>query len=255
MAVQEYNFLWDRDNESTFVKAYGYYQGLSCIENKKGDTLLDVGSNDGYITNILSKHFRKIVAVEPSKKQYEIAKNKYPNIEFYNSFIENFTYPELFDTISLIAVFNCIENRIEFLKHVSKFLKKDGIIIIQVGNTDAVNKKIAEIMGTLKNRYELSKYSSEIGGVKKLYNMNELKNDIELSGLQVIKTGGILYKPFSDAQMNWFIENGLWDSGYGWGRIGEEKNWRQEFLRALYEYGKLCPEDCGVIYAVAKLQN
>ena len=63
-----------------------------------------------------------------------------------------------------------------------------------------------------------------------------------------------MYKPFTDVQMNWFIENGLWNSGYGWGREGVEKDWRSEFCKALYEYGKTCPEECAVIYIVGNMK-
>ncbi|WP_158636904.1 class I SAM-dependent methyltransferase [Brachyspira pilosicoli] len=250
----EYKFPFTRENENQFVNILGYYQAISCIENKYGKTLLDIGSNDGYITNILSKYFEKTVDIEPSKEQYEISKKKYKNIDFYNNFIENFESNELFDTISILAVYNCVEERENFLKSAIKFLKKDGVVIIQVSNADAVNKRIAEYMGTLKNRYELSKYNAEVGGVKKLYNIYDLKKEIESFGLKVIKTGGIMYKPFTDVQMNWFIENGLWNSGYGWGREGVEKDWCSEFCKALYEYGKTCPEECAVIYVVVKLK-
>lgn len=56
----------------------------------------------------------------------------------------------------------------------------------------------------------------------------------------------------STPQIDWLLTHGPWEEGgYGWGRVGaeKEKNWRWEFCRACYEYGKQHPEECNVIYA------
>lgn len=52
--------------------------------------------------------------------------------------------------------------------------------------------------------------------------------------------------------MDWFLKNGLWEKGgFGWGRVGAEgeKDWRFEFCKACYEYGKTVPDECNIIYA------
>ena len=54
----------------------------------------------------------------------------------------------------------------------------------------------------------------------------------------------------STPQMDWFLKNGLWDSGHGWGREGiSDVDWKAKFCHASYELGKSRPEDCNVIYA------
>ena len=77
--------------------------------------------------------------------------------------------------------------------------------------------------------------------------------DIQSSGLKLVATGGVFYKMLSTPQMDWFLKNGLWaDGGFGWGRVGaENRDWKAEFCRACYDYGKEYPEDCNVIYACA----
>lgn len=80
-------------------------------------------------------------------------------------------------------------------------------------------------------------------------------SDIESAGLKIVSTGGILLKMLSNAQMDWFLRNGLWErGGFGWGRVGQEtaKDWKAEFCRTCYEIGKGYPDDCNVIYAYAK---
>jgi hypothetical protein len=59
---------------------------------------------------------------------------------------------------------------------------------------------------------------------------------------------------FSSVQFDWFLKNGLWEKGgYGWGRVGgPKKDWKNEFCRACYEFGKTRPNDCNIIYACIK---
>jgi hypothetical protein len=85
--------------------------------------------------------------------------------------------------------------------------------------------------------------------------MASLCRDISASGLKLAGSGGVFYKMLSTAQIDWFLRNGLWaEGGFGWGRVGVQgKDWKAEFCRACYEYGKTHPEECNVIYACATL--
>jgi len=140
------------------------------------------------------------------------------------------------------------------LKKASNFLRKNGIMVVQVPNANAINRRIALIMGTLKDCKELSPYDVNIAGHRRSYTIDSLKDDIRASGLRVVKTGGIFYKMLSMAQIDWFLKEGLWkEGGFGWGRVGgPQKDWRAEFCRACYEIGKERPEDCNIIYACIK---
>ena len=104
-------------------------------------------------------------------------------------------------------------------------------------------------------QYEHSPFDIEVAGHRRSYDMDLLVRDFEMAGLKVIFTGGVFYKMLSQAQINWLLEKGPWEEGgFGWGRIGEEKekDWRRSFCNACYEYGKQRPQDCNVIYAVGQ---
>jgi len=141
------------------------------------------------------------------------------------------------------------------LKGAASCLREDGILIGHVPNALAVNRVIARIMGTLTDEYELSPYDINVAGHRRSYDMRSLVDDFESAGLEVISTGGIFYKMLSTPQMDWFLQNGLWEEGgYGWGRVGaeQEKDWKLEFCRACYEFGKTRPDDCNIIYVCGK---
>ena len=248
-------FVWERSAVyATYGEILGYYQAAAVLENSvKRDSLLDLACGDGFITEILSRHFKRVAGADASAAHLETARSRVKGVDFYESLIEELELQEKFDVVSMVCILEHVENPAAVLKKVSSFLKDDGILMIQVPNSEAVNRKIAVLMGTLTACDELSPFDINIAGHRRYYDMKGLKTDVLGAGLDIVNTGGVFYKILSNAQQDWFLANGLWNSGFGWGRVGaEDKDWKNEFCRACYEFGKERPEDCNVIYAAAK---
>lgn len=248
-------FLWQRSKFYAYYnKILGYYQVVSCLENAKGVSLLDLACGDGTLTQMFAEYFQIVVGVDASPTHIEEARRRVPSARFFVSLIEEFSLEEKFDTVVLINVLEHVEDPVMVLTKAASFLSEDSVLIVHVPNALAINRRIAVLMGTLKSCYELSPFDIEVAGHRRSYDLEMLIKDVEKSGLKVVKTGGIFYKMLSSPQMDWFLKNGLWEEGgFGWGRVGEEKtkDWRAEFCRACYEIGKERPEDCNIIYVCA----
>lgn len=230
----------------------GYYQVMSCLEHAREDTALDLACGDGLVTSMLKPYFKRIVGVDASGKLVKSARKKVPDVEFVESLIEEYETEEKFDTVFMLNILEHVFDPASVLKKATSFLKKNGVLIVHVPNAEAVNRKIAVIMGTLERCGELSPYDIDVLGHRRSYTITSLRDDIEGAGLRVLKTGGIFYKMLSTPQMDWFLKNGLWEEGgFGWGRVSKKnkKDWKTEFCRACYEFGKSRPEDCNIIYA------
>ncbi len=243
---------WER---SKFYRGYqgilGHYKVQSCLEHSRGTSLLDLACGDGMLTESFSRHFDRLVGVDASGKHLVEARKRIPNGEFHECLIEEFETDERFDTVMLLDILEHVIDPQLVLKKAASFLSDDGILIVHVPNAHAVNRKIAVLMGTLESCEELSPFDIEIAGHRGYYVLETLKQEVGNAGLKLLCTGGIFYKMLSTPQIDWFLENGLWDKGdFGWGRVGAEpRDWRAEFCRACYEYGKEHPEDCNIIYA------
>jgi 2-polyprenyl-3-methyl-5-hydroxy-6-metoxy-1,4-benzoquinol methylase len=221
------------------------YQVASCIENSVGEIALDFPCGDGVLTELLAAHFKTVVGVDASEKHLEEARRRLPGVEFHLSLMENFTCHRQFDSVIMINILEHVVDPVAILQKAAELLNQEGVIIVQVPNACAMNRKIAVKMGTL---------DIAVAGHRRNYSLATLRADIEQAGLKIARTGGVFYKMLSTPQMNWFLENGLWKDGYGWGRVGaeESKDWKVEFCRACYEIGKEYPEECNVIYAVIR---
>ncbi|MGH8123532.1 MAG: class I SAM-dependent methyltransferase, partial [Rudaea sp.] len=229
---------------------------VTCREHARGTRLLDMPCGDGTLTAMMSPHFDHVVGVDASQNQLALAKARLPRVEFRHALIEELDLDEKFDTITMLNVLEHVVDPVAALKKAATFMADDGILQIHVPNAQAVNRKIAVLMGTLTSCEELSPFDINVAGHRRSYDLPSLLRDIERSGLRPVATGGVFYKMLSTPQMDWFLKNGLWETGgFGWGRVGSEpRDWKNEFCRACYEYGNMHPEDCNVIYVCATLR-
>jgi 2-polyprenyl-3-methyl-5-hydroxy-6-metoxy-1,4-benzoquinol methylase len=246
------DFKWARSKMfCDYNGILGYYQAKACLEYARGDSLLDMPCGDGTLTSFLAPSFKKVVGLDASSQHLALAKKNLPSAEFYEGLIEEFETNQTFDTITMLNVLEHVVDPVKVLQKAASLLSDNGILLVHVPNALAINRRLAVLMGTLTHCEELSPFDIQIVGHRRSYSLLTLCSDIEKARLKVDATGGVFYKSLSTPQMNWFLENGLWEEGgFGWGRVGgEQKNWKAEFCRASYELGKQHPEDCNIIYA------
>jgi 2-polyprenyl-3-methyl-5-hydroxy-6-metoxy-1,4-benzoquinol methylase len=247
-------FPWQRSQYySDYNAILGYYQVLSCLENTIGESLLDLPCGDGTLTSMFTKYFKRVVGVDASSQHLNKARQLLPQVEFHECLIENF-YPDCqFDNVVMLNILEHVPDPVLTIQKASTFLKTNGRLIIHVPNENAVNRQIALHMGTLTSLGELSPFDINIAGHRRSYNLNSLQEEVKKAGLNILAFGGVFYKMLSTPQMDWLLKNGLWESGHGWGRTGKEKDkdWKLEFCRACYEFGKDRPEDCNIVYVCA----
>jgi len=248
------SFPWSRTAYHSEYNHYlAQYKVKSCLEHARGTSLLDIACGDGLMTEAFASHFQRVVGVDASSKHLALARERVANAEFHESLIEELGINEKFDSVFMLDLLEHVVDPIAVLRKAASFLSKDGVLIVHVPNANAINRRLAVLMGTLESCEELSPFDLNIAGHRRSYTMETLLVDIEKAGLKVDSTGGVFYKMLSTPQMDWFLKNGLWEEGeFGWGRVGAEKrDWKSEFCRASYELGKEQPEDCNIIFACA----
>jgi len=251
-------FPWERSKFHTDYNAVlGHYKVVSCLEHARGRSVLDLACGDGLMTAMFNERFDRVVGVDASSKHIQEARRRLPSARFYECLIEEFELEEKFDTVLLLDILEHVVDPVAVLRKAANFLSEDGVLIAHVPNANAINRRLAVLMGTLTSCHELSPFDLQIAGHRRTYELDTLAGDLRAAGLHVSQTGGIFYKMLSTAQIDWFLKNGLWqDGGFGWGRVGEEgkKDWKAEFCRACYELGKQHPTDCNIVFACATLR-
>ena len=249
-------FPWTRSEyHQTYNQYLCEYKIKDCLSHVSGESLLDLACGDGLMTAVFAQHFKRVVGVDASGAHLEKARIRCPELEFVESLIETIQFDETFDAILMLDVLEHMIDPIAALKKSASFLAPGGRLVAHVPNANAVNRKINVIMGSLTHCAELSPFDLEIAGHRRSYTLESLTKDFEDAGLKVVHQGGIFFKMLSTPQMDWLLSQSEWaNGGHGWGRSDDpNRDWRSEFCRACYEYGKEHPADCNVIYAVGEL--
>lgn len=136
------SFVADEYYEDYFL---GSYWGSSFTEVRKKqlntliqlapatDHFLDVGCGVGHYLELARKHFKQIYGIEPSESSAHIAKDKGFHI-IQDYFHDKIGLDAEFDVITMIEVLEHVEAPLELVTLASKFLKEDGILLIEVPN-------------------------------------------------------------------------------------------------------------------------
>lgn len=231
--------------EMTLMK----YQVKNLLDLGKGQSALDLGCNDGLVTKELCKRFSRVVGIDASQAHVEHARQWVPEATFYTARIEEFEPDEVFDTIYLINILEHLDDPAGSLRKVKQWLSEDGYIIIHVPNALSLNRRIGQKMGLISNLYELTSQDVEVGH-KRFYDLESLERDITASGLRVESMGSVFLKPFSNPQMEWFLNCKAWKQGSrGWSGKDKTVDWRKKLCDALYEMAKELPQYSSPIWA------
>lgn len=197
---------------------------------KKGN-ILELGPAEGVMTDFFVKAGHDLTVVEGAKKFCIDLKKRYPKIKVHHSLFEDFKIKEKFDNIILGHVLEHVDNPVQILKHVKKNLAKGGVILAAVPNADSIHRQAAVKMGLLKkvnSMNELDVYH----GHKRVYSIDELKNDFINAGLKIKKIGGYWLKPISNKQI--------------------DSAWTSEMIDSFMVLGEKYPKIAAEIYIVAK---
>lgn len=110
---------------------------------KKTGTVLDIGCSSGILIELLFEYGYRVEGIEPNKNAYSLAKKRF-NAQVFNKTSQQF-YKKCKKKYDII-IYNHVLEHIpdvdrEFLC-IKKFLKKNGLLIIGVPNTDNIIFKI-----------------------------------------------------------------------------------------------------------------
>lgn len=221
-----------------------YAEGLSQVSTIKYSfnifqrylqgNVLELGPAEGIMTKLLVDSNFDITAVEGSELFYEALRNKYPNITVYNCLFEEFETEDKFENIVLGHVLEHVEQPIEILKHISKFLTPNGKILAAVPNARSLHRQAAVIMGLLPQEDALNELDKHHGH-RRVFNPESFRNIFNQAGLEIEVFGGYWLKPLSNGQI--------------------DKDWTPEMLHAFMQLGERYPDISGEIYVIASKKS
>lgn len=183
---------------------------------KKGLNLLDIGCGSGQFLYEMRSLDLKVYGVEPGN--FDKEGNKKYNLNIKNTNLLKAKYPkEFFDIITMNHVLEHLNNPNKTLKEINKTLKKGGLLIIGVPNTNALAKKIfgknwlsydvpRHIINYSNKNLRFLLYKNEFKIIKTRYNSRPSQFAVSLMYSLNIKSGlverilGLIFLP-----LTWFV--------------------------------------------------
>jgi 2-polyprenyl-3-methyl-5-hydroxy-6-metoxy-1,4-benzoquinol methylase len=200
-----------------------------------GESALELGCSDGFMTEQLSRLVKNLDVVDGSKNFLEKAQDRnLENVEFMYGLFETFNPGKKYDTIIASYILEHVVDPIRILKNARKLLKPDGRLFIVVPNARALSRQLALHMGLVPDLKNLTENDYNHGH-RRVYDRVFLNRDIRISGLKVINEGGLMMKILADFQMD-----ELFNSGF----------LTDEHVDGLYQLGLEYPDLCGSLYSV-----
>ena len=157
-------------------------EALKYIKNPK---VLDIACGSGDMIEVWKKYSNNITGLDPSRGMLEIAKKRFPDIEFHQGFAQNLPFEDKsFDCISISFG---IRNVVEIDKAIDEFkrvLKRNGILLI-LEFTKPDKKSILRNCIEFYSHNILPKIGGIISGNKEAYEYlpNSIKNFYTLNEL------------------------------------------------------------------------
>jgi trans-aconitate methyltransferase len=183
--------------------------------------VLEMGSADGQMTELLATRFREVSIVDGSPEYVEAIRQKLPDVTAFGSLFEDFEPPDRYDNIVMAHILEHVEDPIAVLQRAASWLSTGGRILIIVPNAQSVHRLVGVKMGMLSAPTDLNEDDRRIGH-RRVYTPEKLSADVTASGLRVIARDGIFFKPISNRQI--------------------EESWTNEMIEGFYELGKDFPD-------------
>jgi 2-polyprenyl-3-methyl-5-hydroxy-6-metoxy-1,4-benzoquinol methylase len=185
----------------------------SFISDDYNKEVLQLGCSNGYETDRLMELFGKLDVVDGSLSFITklMSETDNPKLKFIYSLFEEIASvvkDKKYDIIVCNYVLEHVSNPVLILMELKKILKDVGIIFVVVPNSTALSRQIALNMNYLDNLTDLTENDLNHGH-RRVYNKTSIEKDILLSGMEIVKSEGIIFKILADFQLNKLLDENM----------------------------------------------
>lgn len=237
--MREYNKEHDDNAERKYAYDFDYVlrgyilKALSPFFVK--GKALELGCFEGEMTRLIANYFDDLTVVEAADDLIPVAKSKVSEkVKFIHGTIENVELEAIYDSIFIVHTLEHLDNPVEALNTISKWLTPTGRLFVVVPNANAPSRQIAVKMGLIEHNSAVTHGELEHGH-RCTYSLDTLERDARKAGLNVESRGGVFFKPFANFQFDLMLQNKVID---------------QKYIDGCYELGMHYPELTASIYLV-----
>ena len=139
-------YTFKPDRYSSHMKIINYIKTIN--DKNKKLKVLDVGCSRGFIAKELQNYGFDFYGIEFNKEDAKEAKKYYKEIKLIDLDKEKPNYKNnSFDLIIMADIIEHLKDSVEIVKYFTKFLKKEGIMIISTANVANIYVRLKLLLG------------------------------------------------------------------------------------------------------------
>ena len=192
--------------------------------------VLEMGPAEGVMTELLASTGKAMTVVEGSSLFCNSLRQRLPSIRVVHTLFEDFDPEDGFDNIIMGHVLEHVEDPLDIVTRVRRWLKPGGCVFAAVPNARSLHRQAAVIMGLLSREDELNQRDQHHGH-RRVFNPESFRSAFTQAGLRVDIFGGYYLKPISAGQI--------------------ESDWSPAMIEAFMQMGERYPDIAGEIYLLA----
>lgn len=148
------NQMWDAelyDQNHRFVSQYGNSL-VDLFQPKEGEKVLDLGCGTGDLAYDMYQRGADVVGIDASKEMIRSARNKYPQLTFYERDANNIDLDTQFQGVFSNAVLHWIKTPDRVLKSVHNVLCDGGRFVVEFGGKDNCKTIIDAMLEAMESK-------------------------------------------------------------------------------------------------------
>jgi trans-aconitate methyltransferase len=120
------------DQKHSFVSEYGKNL-LSVLDPQPGERILDIGCGTGQLAHTINEAGARVVGIDSASTMIDVARQKYPGIDFHVMDARYFSFPEPFDAVFSNAALHWISEPEKVAQCISSALCPGGRLVLEMG--------------------------------------------------------------------------------------------------------------------------
>jgi protein-L-isoaspartate O-methyltransferase len=180
---------------------------MELLRDKKNEKVLEIGVGSGDTTLMLANEFKSVLCIDIDQQTLDDARNRskeigVSNIEYRcGDITKDLRLDEKYDHIFLIGILEHLEDPVQVLLILSKYLSDNGTVYVLVNLANSLHRWLGVVMGDIEDVSKLSEADVRLGH-HRVYDLKLLNQHISEAGM-ANKFQELFYvKPFPSFIMN-----------------------------------------------------
>lgn len=196
------NYHEATDCDDKFIENIAQHYFCSWVKENFSEKqhVCEMGYGEGITAHFLNEYFNEYLVIEGAPSLVKKARLTNPALTVRETLFEDFVVKEKFDLLLALHVLEHVDQPLDTLNRIKKWIKPEGEIIILVPNKNSIHRLLAKQMGLIKNLDDLSPRDHLVGH-QRVYDLETLKADVKKAGFKVFKEFGFFVKPLPNSMM------------------------------------------------------